>query len=171
MRVRFALLGVAAAAFAQTAAAAPATLGPISFSPEFQAELDQEFGVREGEVLQRAVSEAVGAALAARGASLSESAPLSVEILIVDADPNRPTMQQLIDQPGLDAIHSVSIGGAELRAVLRDADGQVVSEVTHRRYNHSLSDLVGPPSTWTEARRAIRQFAAKVADAYIAHAR
>jgi hypothetical protein len=80
-------------------------------------------------------------------------------------------MQQLANQPGLDPIRSVSIGGAELRAVLRNSSGDVVSEVTHRRYNHSLADLSGASTTWTEANRAIRQFARKVADAYTENAR
>ena len=111
------------------------------------------------------------ASLTERGATLSEGAPVTVEISIVDADPNRPTMQQLADTPGLDAFRSISIGGAELHAVLRGADGQVLSEVTHRRYNHSLDDVIPPATTWTEARRAIRQFANKVADAYVANAR
>lgn len=171
MRFTTALAGIAGLAFAQAAQAAPVTLAPISFSPEFQTELNDELGAREGEFLQRNVSEAVGRALAERGATLSEGAPVRVEISIVDADPNRPTMQQLADTPGLDAFRSISIGGAELHAVLRGADGQVLSEVTHRRYNYSLDDAIPPATTWTEARRAIRQFANKVADAYVANAR
>jgi hypothetical protein len=170
--MRLTLLGgIAALAFAQAAYAAPVTLAPISFSPEFQTELNEELGVREGDFLRRTVTRAVEQALAARGATLSEGAPVTVEISIVDADPNRPTMQQLADTPGLDAFASISIGGAELHAVLRGADGQVLSEVTHRRYNHSLDDALPPTATWSEARRAIRQFADKVADAYVANAR
>jgi hypothetical protein len=171
MRLTSALAGAAALAFAQLAYASPVTLAPVSFSPEFQAELDAELGVREGDVLQRAVVDAVSRELAERGATLSEGAPLTVEISIIDAAPNRPTMQQLVDTPGLDAISSVSIGGAELRAVLRSGDGRTLSEVTHRRYNYSLADVSGAATTWTEARRAIRQFANKVADAYVANAR
>ncbi|MGH6949748.1 MAG: hypothetical protein ACREH4_02680, partial [Vitreimonas sp.] len=142
MRLTTALAGIAALAFAQAAQAAPVTLAPISFSPEFQTELNDELGVREGAFLQRAVSEAVGRALSQRGATVSEGAPVTVEISIVDADPNRPTMQQLADTPGLDAFASVSIGGAELHAVLRGADGQLLSEVSHRRYNYSLEDAI-----------------------------
>lgn len=171
MRLTSALAGAAALAFAQLAYASPVTLAPVSFSPEFQAELDAELGAREGRVLQRAVVDAVSRELAERGATLSEGAPVTVEISIIDATPNRPTMQQLVDTPGLDAINSVSIGGAELRAVLRGADGQTLSEVTHRRYNYNLTDVSGAATTWTEARRAIRQFANKVADAYVANAR
>ena len=63
---------------------------------------------------------------------------------------------------------SISVGGAELRGTLRAPDGQVIGEINHRRYNHNLADLTGAESTWTAARRAIRQFAEKVADAYAA---
>src|SRR5512145_2609146 len=100
MRLTSALAGAAALAFAQLAYASPVTLAPVSFSPEFQAELDAELGVREGDVLQRAVVDAVSRELAERGATLSEGAPVTVEISIIDAAPNRPTMQQLVDTPG-----------------------------------------------------------------------
>ncbi len=168
-QMRFAAtLSLCALAFAPSAFAGPVAIAPIAYSPEFQTELEDELGVREGEYLRQEVRDAVAAALARRGATLTDAAPITIDIAIVDADPNRPTLQQLSDQPGLDSIRSVSIGGAELRAVLRGADGAVISEVTHRRYNHDLFDLVGPPTTWTEAHRAIRQFANKVADAYVA---
>jgi hypothetical protein len=166
MRISYVLACIAALAMAQTASAAPATV-TISFSPEFQQTLEEELGVREGNVLQAAVSDAVGRALTERGVTED----VVVEVSIIDAQPNRPTMQQVAARPGLDALSSVSIGGAELRGVVRGPDGQVLSEVTHRRYNHSLSDVYPAVSTWTEARRAIRQFANKIADAYVAHAR
>lgn len=166
MRFRFALLAAAAIAFAPAALAQP-NITPVSFSPEFQTELVEELGTREGEFLSAAVTQAIRDELTRRGAGAG--APVTIEVSIVDADPNRPTMQQLMDTPGLD-FRSVSIGGAELQAVLRGADGQVLTEVSHRRYNHSLQDIGGAATTWTEARRAIRRFADKVADAYIAHA-
>ena len=167
MRLIPAFLGFAAFALVQTASAAPVTLSPISFSPEFQVELDEELGAREGEYLRSAVTEAVSAALARRGASLGAGANLTIEISIVDADPNRPTMQQTSGRAGLDPMRSVSTGGAELRAVLRGAGGQVVAEVDHRRYDETLEDVFVPPTTWTSAERSIRQFARKVADAYV----
>jgi hypothetical protein len=163
MRIRFLLAGAAVLAFA---APAWAQSTPVSFSPEFQTALDEELGAREGEVLRAAVSEAIARELSSRGVAADSA---SVEVTIVDADPNRPTMQQLVDEPSLD-FSSISIGGAELRAVVRGANGGT-TEVSHRRYNHSLGDLAGAATTWTEARRAIRQFAVKVADAYIATAR
>ncbi len=155
MRIRYllataALFAIASPAFAQTT--------PVSFSPEFQEALEEDFGAREGEFLRTTVVDAINTELARRGVSNASG----IDVTIVDAEPNRPTMQQLIDTPSLDA-GSISIGGAELRATL--PGGEVV---THRRYNHTLADIAGPATTWTEARRAIRQFAVKVADTYIA---
>lgn len=166
MRLRYALLAAAATSLASAAWAQP-SFTPVSFSPEFQTELEEELGAREGEVLSAAVTQAIRDALTERG--VGAGSPITIEVSIVDADPNRPTMQQMRDTPGLD-FRSVSLGGAELHAVLRGADGQVVEEVSHRRYNHSLQDIGGAAATWTEARRAIRRFADKVADAYVAHA-
>lgn len=168
MRITSLLAGAALVAFAASAQAAP--LSPISYSPEFQTALEEEYGVDEGEVLQRDVERAIDRALAARGVAASQS-NIGIDVSIVDAEPNRPTMQQLEAEPSLDPIRSVSIGGAELRAVLRGADGSTLEEVTHRRYSYSLDDVSPAQGTWSDARRAIRQFANKVADAYVAQAR
>jgi hypothetical protein len=166
MRLTTAFVGLAALAFAQSAAAV--TVLPVSFSPEFETELNEELGVREGDVLREDVEQAIAAALARRGVREGGG---TIEVVIVDADPNRPTWRQLNDEPSLDYIRSFSIGGAELHAVIRGANGEVLTEVDHRRYNSSLSEFNGmPPAyTWSEARRAIRRFANKVADAYVAH--
>ncbi len=168
MRLRLLLASLAFTALAPAALAGPVTLAPVSFSAGFQTSLDEDIGVREGEILREAVTEAVSQALARRGADLGPGG-IVVEISIIDADPNRPTMQQLVHRPGLDYGRSLSVGGAELSAVIRGADGAVISEVTHRRYNTDIQDVaLGASTTWSEARRAIRQFAAKVADAYAA---
>lgn len=160
MRIRYLIASAAVLAFA---APAWAQSTPVSFSPEFQTSLEEIYGVREGEYLRSAVNEAIQAELTRRGVSADSA---RIDVTIVDAEPNRPTMQQLFDRPSLDGT-SISIGGAELRATVRAANG-ATTEVTHRRYNHSLADIVGPAMTWTEARRSIRQFAVKVADAYVA---
>lgn len=148
----------AAAALLCFSPLASAQTTPVSFSPEFQEALDDDLGAREGEILSGYVDRAIAAEFARRGLSSASA----INVTIVDADPNRPTMEQLSARPGLD-YNSISIGGAELVATLPNGE-----TVTHRRYNHSLSDLIGATTTWSEARRAIRQFAVKVADAYAA---
>ncbi len=168
MRLSPALFGFAASFLLAAPAFAGPVLAPVSFSAEFQTSLEDELGVREGEELRQAVTDAVNRALARRAVA-AQGAPLTIEISIIDADPNRPTMRQLAARPGLDFGRSLSIGGAELHAVLRGADGGIVSEVTHRRYNYSIDDVASfSPTTWSEARRAIRRFAERVADAYVA---
>lgn len=170
MRLLTPSIALAALVFAQTAAAQTVALAPVSFSAEMQTALEEDLGAREAEVLQSAVTSAVEQALARRGATLGDPGSLRVEIAIVDADPNRPTLEQLADEPGLDSLRSISVGGAELRAVLRSADGQVIDEVSHRQYDQNIEDAERANTTWSTARRAIRRFATKVADAYAAHA-
>ncbi|HYD72425.1 MAG TPA: hypothetical protein VEF55_04760 [Candidatus Binatia bacterium] len=168
MRLTSALAALAALAFAQSAGAV--TVAPVSFSPEFETELNEELGVREGDVLRQEVEQAIAAALARRGVAVGDGGG-TIEVVIVDADPNRPTWQQLSDEPSLDFMRSFSIGGAELHGVIRGANGEVLTEVDHRRYNSSITEFHGmpPAHTWSEARGAILRFANKVADAYVAH--
>lgn len=168
MRILLAIAAISALALAQPAVAAPVTLAPVTISPALQAEIEDTYGAREAAYLQNEVTRQVSRALARSGANVSASAPVTIETAIVDARPNRPTMQQLSDTPGLDMFHSVSIGGAELTAVLRGADGRVLSEVAHERYSTTLAEAGLTP--WADARRAITQFARKVADAYVANA-
>jgi len=164
--MRFTAAALAAAAMLAFAGAASAqTLQPASFSPEFQGELEREYGVREGAYLRSAVDRAISQALARRG--VAQAGDIDVEI--IDARPNRPTFQQLSDTPGL-SMSSISIGGAELRAVIRRA-GAAPETVSHRYYSHDLAYASFGAGTWSDARRSIRGFAEKVADAYIAQAR
>ena len=166
MRWLVPLTAMAALAFAQSAAAAPVSVGSVSFSPEMQTTLERRLGDREGPMLQDDVSRALTRALRRAGAEVGPGAGVTVETTIVDADPNLPTMKELSDMPGLSMIDSMSIGGAELHAVIRGADGRTLAEVNHRRYSMSLLDIDFPTTQWHDAQRAIRQFAEKVADAY-----
>jgi hypothetical protein len=165
VRIRSVLLGAAALAF--SGAAAAQTIESISYSPEFQTAIEEDFGAREGEYLNEALTRYVCEALQRRDAA---SGDVRIELSIIDAAPNRPTMGQLSANPSLDAIHSISVGGAELRAVLRDGSGAVVAEVDYRYYAPSLRDASFAAGTWSDARRSMRRFAEKVADAYVAHA-
>jgi hypothetical protein len=163
MHIAPALIGLAALGISASAAAQ--TLEQVSYSPEFQTVLEDDIGMREGEYLRARITEAIDRAIERRDAP---AAQIRIEVVLEDAQPNRFTMNQLRRRPDVDAMRSVSVGGAELRAVLRDANGAVLTEVEHRRYSNSLRDLFVEPMTWTDANRTIRQFAEKVADAYVA---
>lgn len=147
------------------AADGPVSLAPAAYSPEFQEKLTDEYGEREGDYLQREIERELTQALARVGGVVSDTGPVRIETTIVDARPNRPTFQQLADRPGLDFMRSISIGGAELRATLRGADGAVLGEVEHRFYEHDIRNVIGL-STWGDARRSIDRFARKVAREY-----
>jgi len=113
------------------------------------------------------VTDALSDALERRGAHSDSTAHLVVEVTLIDAQPNKPTFKQLGDTPGLDYFSSVSIGGAELNAILRGPDGEIVTEVSHRRFSYAIDDINLAGGSWSEARRAVRQFATRVARAYV----
>lgn len=169
MRSLFTITAIAAIGFAASAAAEPVALTPIAFSPALQADIQEDLGARDGDYLRRMTADALTRALRNVGADVTSSAPMRVEVTIVDAEPNRPTFKQLGQRIGLD-YSSISIGGAELNAVVRGADGQVLAQVNHRRFSNSLRDVALGASTWSDARRAISQFAVKVARAVDAQA-
>lgn len=82
-------------------------------------------------------------------------------VTLVDATPSRPTVEQLSRRPGLSA-QSVSIGGAEMTAVLRDAEGRELAAFRYAWTSPSIRDSAGR-ATWGDARRAFSRFARQVA--------
>ncbi len=170
MRLVSALVALSAIGFATAAAAGPVSLTPIKFSDQLQTSLQRNLGAREGDFLRNRVETAVSSALARHGATVQTGAPVTIDIEVVDADPNRPTFEQLSNPPYPDMMESISIGGAELRATLRGADGQVLDQISYRQYNSSFDEFrFERPTTWSEASRAINVFAERVADSYLAH--
>ncbi len=166
--MRIALLTLAAmAAFGAPARAETVAAPTPSIGQALQERLDEDYGPREGAYLQALTERFVEEALTRAGATLSEGqAPLTVDITILDAVPNRPTLQQMSDHPGL-SLESFGVGGARFQAVIRDVNGLVVATVEHDYYQSNIFDAISA-STWTDARHAARGFARKVARAYVA---
>lgn len=160
----------AAVAWTPPASAQPVAVGEVGFSSQFERSLDLKLGRREGGYLQDQVDHALRRALARAGLSVDANAPVTIETTIVDAEPNHPTFKQLGDHVGLSMIDSISVGGAELHALIRGRDGQVLAEVSHREYSNSLADVLPFATEWFDANRAIQQFAVKVARACVQHA-
>ena len=168
MRLAYAVIGLAAFGLARTASGDEISVARVSFAPTFQGAIDNDIGAGQGDALRARVERAIGAALVRRGATMSANAPTTISVEIVDAVPNRVTIQHLRKNYLLDPGATVQLGGAELHAVLRSAGGQTLAEVEYSRYDREFADLVGPPAMWTSADRTIAQFAERVADAYVA---
>lgn len=163
MRMAF-TAALAFAAFATAATAAPVAIRPVGVSPEFQQKIQNEYGEREMRELTEAVQDALTHELAQAGATAADAGAVAIEVVIEDAKPNRPTFKQLGDTPGL-SMTSVGIGGARLSARIVDArTGAVLETVSYAWYENDIRDAIAS-TTWTDARRAIRRFAANVAEA------
>jgi hypothetical protein len=156
---------IAAALVAAPAAMAQsATLAPVTFTPEFQKTLEEDYGVKEGETLAAEVRQQLERALKRQGGGLSETAPLKISVTIEDAKPNKPTFKQLGDKTGLSYALSFGIGGASLKATILDASGKPLRDVAYSWYSFDIRDAQ-ISSTWSDADRVIRRFSTEVAEA------
>jgi hypothetical protein len=68
-----------------------------------------------------------------------------------------------MDKPGLDAIRSISLGGAELTGIAYDASGAEIGKFNYDWYENDLSNVVGS-GTWSDARWTFDRFATRFAD-------
>lgn len=154
---RFAFLAplTAAVALAGAAAAQPSAV-VVTVSPDF-AKTAQELGQREvqqqADDLTRTVERVLTERHALDGAR--------VELVITDLKPNRPTMQQATDKPGLDMMRSLSIGGAAIEGTVTTASGEV-NPVKYDYYSTNLADVRGY-STWQDAGAAFNRLARNLA--------
>jgi hypothetical protein len=140
-----------------TAPLASAAEMNISYSEEFAEALEDDYGLREGEWLTRTVRKDLKQALERNGVYVAR-----IEVVINDARPNRPTMQQVSNKPGLDMFRSKSIGGMDLSAEVYDGAGNLVTEFQYDWYEHDIRDVIGA-STWWDAGRASDRFSRKLA--------
>jgi hypothetical protein len=151
------LAAIAALAFTVALPASALTV-ETKFSADFQKKLEKDYGTREAKVLTDALVRKVETAFAKQGVKADR-----VVVTIEDAKPNRPTMQQVMDKPGLDAIRSISLGGAELTGIAYDAAGTEIGRLNYDWYENDLSNTIGA-GTWTDARWTFDRFANRFAD-------
>lgn len=145
-----ATLAVAGAALAQPTAV-NITLGP---------DLER----KAGELGQREVQEQVDRLADVVQRALANDADLhgaTIDLVLTDLKPNRPTMEQLTQRPGLDGIRSVSIGGAAVEGRITMADGSV-QPVRYDWYTNTIADVQGY-TTWYDANRAYQRLARNLA--------
>jgi len=84
-----------------------------------------------------------------------------INLVVTDLKPNRPTMQQATDKPGLSVVDSISIGGATIEGEVITADGQRLP-VRYSRFSNSLAEVHGY-TTWQDADRAYGRLADNLA--------
>lgn len=152
----YAPLGAVLALAATPALAEPPTIN-VTLGSELQAKVD-ELGDRDVSEQATRLVGVVQSTLIRRGALDGAT----IDLVLTDLKPNRPTFQQLIDRPGLDGIRSVSIGGATIEGTITTADGQV-QPVKYDWYSSNLADVRGF-GTWQDADRAYRRLAVNLAD-------
>ena len=152
----FAPLGAVLALAATPALAEPPTIN-VTLGTDLQAKVD-ELGERDVSEQATRLVGVVQSTLIDRGAL--EGA--TIDLVLTDLKPNRPTFQQLVDRPGLDGIRSISIGGATVEGTITTADGQVLP-VKYDWYSSNLADVRGF-GTWQDADRAYRRLAVNLAD-------
>jgi len=152
---QFNLAALAAVAAASAVIAAPAfaaTTVDVTVGPELQKKAVNSYGVREVDELAADLRATVERRLARTGALDGAR----VELVLVDAKPNRPTFKQLGDTVGL-SMRSFSLGGAKIEGRAVAADGSV----TPLSYGYYDTDLqqAAHRSTWGEAQSVFERFA------------
>lgn len=159
---------IAAVTFAMSAGVAHAEtvqIKPVEIAPALQTEFEKTYGLREAEYLKTDVLSQVARELKGRSIDVTvAAAPRVVTITLEKATPSRPTFQQVMDRPGLDAFRSFGLGGAVVSARITDANGALVREVRTRYYEYDIR-WSATQSTWGDAQRAIRRFADETAEA------
>ena len=151
-------------------AGAAVAVAPVKIGVPLQKTLHDQYGASDGAVLQEAVAERLQRALISAGASISDSAALRLDVSIERAVPSHPTRYQIQQNPSLDALRSVSLGGAHLHAVLHGADSKVLDEVDYDRFATSLDDVSPSGDAWGDARVSIDRFSDLVAKSWRRHA-
>jgi hypothetical protein len=140
-------------------AAAPARADPasvqVTISPQLQRQAEQSLGVKDIQdlavELQHKVIKSVAETHVLEGAR--------VELVLVDAKPNHPTMQQMSRTPGLSPT-SFGLGGATIEGRAIAIDG-AVTPLRYRWYETDLR-LAQADTTWADASIAIQQFATRL---------
>jgi hypothetical protein len=160
MRILAIAAAVAALSAGSAAMAAPAQVR-VAIGPELQAKAEKTYGVRDVRELADELQRDVERRLARSGAYDGAR----IELTLADAVPNRPTIKQLGDKPGL-SYESFGVGGARIEGRIVAPDGRV-TPVAYRYYETDIR-YARHLGTWSDADWTIDRFADRLArgDAY-----
>lgn len=96
-----------------------------------------------------------------RGLIVSDTAPTILRVTLTDVRNNRPTFAQISEAPSL-SLNSFGTGGAEMDAELISADGTSLGTIYYNYFETDIRDSQFG-GFWTDANRAIDQFAKNTA--------
>lgn len=154
-------LALAAAATLSLAPAALASPQPasstvsVTIGPELHRTAQKTYGLRDVQRLADELRADVEREVARKGGF----AGARIELVLVDAKPNRPTFKQLSDTPGL-SYQSFGVGGATIEGQAIAADG-TVTPLNYRWYETDIRQAANS-STWSDAEWTINRFASRL---------
>ena len=150
-----ALVAAALLSSATAAVAAPASV-TVSVGPELQKKAVETYGVRDVDRLAAELRKDVERELTRTGAYDGAR----IELVLVDAKPNRPTFKQLSDVTGL-SYESFGIGGARIEGRAIAPSGAI----TPLKYSYYETDIRQTwfNGTWSDAEWTIGRFAYRLA--------
>lgn len=129
----------------------------VSFSEDFSEKLTEDYGAREGErLVERLTSQLERKFDGMAGVQ-------TINVVIEDAKPNRPTMQQMSDRIGL-SYQSFSLGGADLHGEVIGVDGSMITEIDYDWYENDIRWSENR-ATWGDAMRTFQLFSGKLSKA------
>jgi hypothetical protein len=160
---RFAFIAPLAATAAVAAAAHAMPSQPVPSAPTVSVAIGGDL-VKEVDKLGRSeVDRQVEDLVRSIDRELARSGALpgaQINLVLTDLKPNRPTLQQATDRPGLSMFDSVSIGGAAIEGEVITAAGERLP-VRYSRYSSNITEVFGY-NTWQDADRAFDRFAANL---------
>ena len=119
------------------------------------------YGEKDLNRLEERLERKLTSRLEKKGIIVSGTAATVFRVTIVDAANNRPTFEQLSQEPSL-SFQSIGIGGAEFAAEILAADGSSLGKINYDWFENDIRDSRFG-STWYDANRAIDRFAKRVA--------
>jgi hypothetical protein len=140
------LLASATAAFA-----APASVS-VTISPELQSKATKTLGVRDVNDLALELKTDVENRLAKTGAFDGAT----IELVLADAVPSRPTFKQLGDTPGL-SYESFGLGGAKIEGRAVASNGSI-RPISYKYYETDIRQS-RHGGTWADAEQTFSMFA------------
>ena len=124
------------------------------------------YGEKDLNRLQKRLERKLTARLEKKGITVSDTAATIFRVTIIDAENNRPTFEQLSQEPSL-SFQSIGTGGAEFEAEVLAADGSSLGRINYDWFENDIR-YSAYGYTWHDANRAIDRFARRVAKEFSA---